>query len=456
MAQEGKILIVDDNKGILDSLAFSLKNDFKQIEISPDPNRIPKLLDENDFDIILLDMNFKQGVNDGREGLEWLGKILKIDPNAVVIIITAYGDVEIAVKAIKEGATDFIVKPWDTEKLIATLKSAYKLRRTEIEVINLRQQQKQLKEDIDKQHEMFVGSSEAMQSVMKTIGKVAKTDANILIMGENGTGKELIAREIHKQSKRSDEVFISVDIGSLSESIFESELFGHVKGSFTDAKESRPGRFETASGGTLFIDEIGNLTLQLQSKILSAIQNREVFRIGSNKPIPIDIRLVCATNKSLYQMVKDSLFREDLLYRINTIQVELPPLRERGEDIIQLTEFFLNKYKKKYEKPFLKITQRAHDKLLHYNWPGNVRELQHTIEKAVILSESDTLKPEDFFFNIHGSKDEPNRDSLNLEDVERETIRVALKKNLGNLSQTAKDLGVTRTTLYSKIKKYGL
>ena len=452
----GTILIIDDNQGILDSLEFSLQHEFEKIITTNTPTNIPKLMVENSIDVYLLDMNFTPGVNDGREGMMWLKLILESDPEAVVIPITAYGDIELAVKAVKQGATDFIVKPWDTEKLIATLKSAYKLRLSKLEVKSLKQKQKQLSTDIEKHHDSLIFSSEVMCKVIATVEKVAKTDVNILITGENGTGKELIAHEIHKRSNRANEVMIGVDMASLSETLFESELFGHVKGAFTDAKEDRPGRFETASGGTLFLDEIGNLSFSLQAKLLAALQNRVVFRIGSNKAIPVDIRLICATNKDLTAMIEQNLFREDLLYRINTIHIEVPPLRARGEDIILLAETFLKKFARKYDKPFLRITSKAYDKLMEYYWPGNVRELLHTIEKVVILSEGDSLKPEDFLFDLNSKAERERAASLKLEDVEKETIKKSLQKFQGNLSQAARELGITRSTLYSKIEKYGL
>ncbi len=451
----GKVLIVDDNQGILDSLEFSLKHEFEKIFTLKDPNKIPHVISDNDIDLILLDMNFTTGVNDGQEGLFWLKMILEMDPNAVIILITAYGDVELAVRAIKEGATDFIIKPWETEKLITTLKAALKLRKSSNENISLRSKQVHLSEDLDKKYVTIIGNSEAMRKVLITVDKVAQTDANVLLLGENGTGKEMIAREIHRKSKRKNEVMINVDIGSLSESLFESELFGHEKGAFTDAKTARAGRFETASGGTLFLDEIGNLSVSLQAKLLAALQNREIYRIGSSKAIPVDIRLISATNKDIRKMTEQHLFREDLLYRINTIQIELPPLRERGEDVLILAEFFLKKYAPKYDKKDIRISSRANDKLLEYSWPGNVRELQHTVEKAVIMSDSNSLEPEDFFFEIKKTS-EAGDENLNLDNIEKITIQKALKKFRGNMSQTAKELGITRTTLYKKLEKYEL
>jgi DNA-binding NtrC family response regulator len=399
-------------------------------------------------------MNFAAGINTGNEGIFWLSKILKLDPDAIVILITAYGDINLAVQSIKEGATDFITKPWDTEKLLATLNTAYELRQSKLKVDSLKNKQKQLTEDIDKRFYMFTGTSKAMEQVYQTINKVAHTDANVLILGENGTGKELIAREIHKKSKRSSEVFMSVDMGSLTETLFESEIFGHVKGAFTDAKEDKAGRFETASGGTLFLDEIGNLPLTLQSKLLSVLQNRQITRLGSNKVISIDIRLISATNKPIYDMVEENLFREDLLYRINTIQIEVPPLRIRKDDIPGLVNYFLREYSNRYEKPLLKITADAYELLVNYSWPGNVRELKHTVEKAVILSESDVLKPEDFYLRQQKPDDNKKSDSLKLADAEKHTIEKVLEKCNGNLSKAAKMLEISRTTLYIKIEKY--
>lgn len=414
------------------------------------------MIQETGYDIILLDMNFNIGENTGNEGLFWLREILKNDPLAIVIMITAYGDIDLAVKAIKEGATDFISKPWDAEKLIITLTNALQLRKSKIEVNHLRGKQKQLSEDIEKHFQIFKGSSKIMQSIYKTVDKVAQTDANVLILGENGTGKEMIAREIHRQSGRSKEIFLSVDIGSLSQSLFESELFGHIKGAFTDAKEDRAGRFETASGGTLFLDEIGNLSMTMQSKLLAVLQNRQVIRIGSNKPIPIDIRLITATNKSLNEMVNKNLFREDLFYRINTIQIELPPLRERKEDIPGFADFFFLQYSVKYEKPMLKIDKTAYDLLMNYRWPGNIRELKHTIEKAVILCETDIIKPDDFYLKETNSQISEVETIYRLSDIEKRTIESVLEKCKGNLSKAAQILDISRTTLYAKIERYGL
>jgi len=449
-----KILIVDDNVQILNSLNILLKTEYEDIDTIKNPNLIPEKIRTNNYDIILLDMNFAAGINTGNEGIFWLREILKLDADAIVILITAYGDINLAVQSIKEGATDFITKPWDTEKLLVTLNTAYELRQSKLKVNSLKNKQKQLTEDIDKRFHMFTGASKAMQEVQQTIDKVAHTDASILILGENGTGKELIAREIHKKSNRSSEVFVSVDMGALTETLFESEIFGHIKGAFTDAKEDKAGRFEIASGGTLFLDEIGNLSVSGQSKLLTVIQNRQIARVGSNKLIPIDIRLISATNKPIYNMVEENLFREDLLYRINTIQIEVPPLRKRKDDIPGFIDYFLKQYSNKYEKPLLKITESAYNLLVNYSWPGNVRELKHTVEKAVILSESDVLKPEDFYLRQQKTADNEKANSLKLTDTEKYTIEKVLEKCNGNLSKAAQMLEISRTTLYAKIEKY--
>ncbi len=454
MTKKGKILIADDNAQILDSLKLLLKNEFELIETIKNPNLIPEKLRSNEFDIILLDMNFAAGRTTGNEGIFWLNEVLKIDPIAVVILITAYGDIELAVRGIKEGATDFIQKPWDTEKLLATLNSALQLRKTKVELNNLKSTQKQLNKEADKN--IFTGNSKSIQQVIKTIDKIACTDANVLILGENGTGKEILAREIHLKSPRSNEMFLAVDLGAITESLFESEMFGHLKGSFTDAKEDRVGRFEAASGGTLFLDEIGNLSLPLQSKLLSVLQTRQITRVGSNKTIDIDIRLICATNKNLNEQVKNGLFREDLFYRINTIQIELPPLRQRTEDIPGFAAYFLKVYAAKYEKYNLKISDEGYNALIEYPWPGNIRELKHTIEKAVILADSESLDCEDFHLFHHSNQQNIDNSSLKLEDIEARAILEVLRKCGGNLTKASQMLDISRTTLYSKIEKYKL
>ena len=457
MKLKGKILIVDDNDGILKSLSFILKQEFEEITTIRNPAKFTSLLQSGSFDVILLDMNFSAGINTGNEGLYWLKEIIRNDPDAVVILITAFGDVELAVKAMKEGATDFIQKPFDSVKLVSTVKSSYQLRLSKLQVSRLIHKQKHLSEDLDKKFTSLIGQSTPMMTILATVKKVAPTDANVLILGENGTGKELIAREIHRQSKRANEVFISIDLGALSESLFESELFGHVKGSFTGASTDRKGRFETASGGTLFLDEIGNLPIALQSKLLTAIQNRYIIPVGSNKAIPIDVRLITATNKNLSDMIKENLFRDDLMFRINTIQIEIPPLRRRSEDILLLAQHFLKVYGKKYEKPGLKISGSALEKLKQYEWPGNVRELQHMIENAAIMTDEDLIRSENFHFKtrLSAGKELPEN-TLNLSNIEKLTIKEALFKHKGNIYQTAKELGITRKTLYSKIEKYEL
>ena len=451
---KGNILIVDDNKSILSALDIFLTPEFQTVTTLSDPNQIPSELRKKEYNLVLLDMNFNAGINTGNEGIYWLGRIKESNPEISVVMITAYGDIELTVKALKMGATDFFLKPWDNNKLLATLKSALQLNWSKKEVSQLKEKEKGLKTEMNREQKYIVGSSPQLMQVLNLVRKVAKTDANVLITGENGTGKELIAHEIHRLSERSQEVLVSVDMGAITETLFESELFGHVKGAFTDARENRPGKFEIADKGSLFLDEIGNLSFHLQAKLLAAIQNRQISRIGSNQTIPVDIRLICATNKKLESMVHEGLFREDLLYRINTIQVEVPPLRERGNDILVLADFFLKKYGGKYNKPSLKINQQAQDKLLKYSWPGNIRELQHTIEKAVILSEGNVLKPEDFFMRpiLSGKTSETE---LTLEEMEKRMINQAIEKNNGNLSAAAEQLGITRQTLYNKIKKSG-
>lgn len=454
----GKILIIDDDEDVLLAAKMLLRKHAENVIIEKNPKKIPFLLNNDTYDVILLDMNFSKDITSGKEGFYWLNEIKERDPNAVVILITAYGDVEMAVKALKEGATDFVLKPWQNEKLIATLSSAVRLKRSYNEVDQLKQAKKRLEEDISQPFKEIIGESPAIKQVFSIIDKVAGTDANVLILGENGTGKELIARALHQRSQRADNVFISVDMGAITETLFESELFGHKKGSFTDAKEDRAGRFEVANKGTLFLDEIGNLSMPLQSKLLTALQSREVTRIGANKSIPIDIRLVCATNMPIHDMVKDSTFRQDLLYRINTVELHLPPLRDRFEDIPLLAEHFVTMYSNKYRKQVKKISPSAIKKLEKYHWPGNIRELQHAIERAIIMSEENTLNPEDFFFLSQRpeSTEEGGSDSYNLDEVERNVIQKAINKHGGNISKAAKDLGLTRASLYRRLEKHGL
>ncbi|MEP2237321.1 sigma-54 dependent transcriptional regulator [Maribacter sp.] len=449
---DAKILVVDDTKSVLSALEILLQFEYKSVQTISNPNLLTSFPNLKEIDIILLDMNFSAGVNTGNEGLYWLREIKKKASHISVIMMTAYGAVELAVEAIKEGATDFVLKPWNNERLLTTVKSAYELRKSQKEVQHLKQKESNLKQVINQNSNYIIGNSKALNSVLNLVQKVAKTDVNILVTGENGTGKELIARELHKSSARNNEVFISVDMGSISENLFESELFGHVKGSFTDAKDDRAGKFEAANGGTLFLDEIGNLSLQMQAKLLSVIQNRVVVRVGSNKPIAVDIRLVCATNCNLEQMVADGLFREDLLYRINTIQVQVPALRDRDNDVLVLSDFFLKKFANKYGKPNLKINQTAQEKLMNYPWPGNVRELLHTMERAVILSEGNVLKPADFLLDTKTSVSIEGGPKT-LEEMELVMITKALHDHDGNYSAAADQLGISRQTLYNKLKK---
>jgi two-component system, NtrC family, response regulator HydG len=453
----GKILIIDDDEDVLLAAKMLLKRHAHQVLIEQNPKKIPFLLNNDTYDVILLDMNFSKDITSGKEGFYWLGEILERDPAAVVVMITAFGDVEMAVRALKEGATDFVLKPWQNEKLVATINSAIRLKKSYNEVDRLEQTRRQLQADSNQPFKDIIGNSQPIREVFNLIEKVAKTDANVLILGENGTGKELIARAIHQKSLRHEKVFISVDMGAITETLFESELFGHKKGSFTDAKEDRAGRFEVANGGTLFLDEIGNLSLPLQSKLLTVLQRREVMRVGTHKPIPIDIRLVCATNMHIHEMVAENMFRQDLLYRINTVEVNLPPLRDRPEDIPLLIDHFIRMYCHKYRKTKKTITASAIKRLQKYKWPANIRELQHAIERSVIMGDSDVLAPEDFFFlNKAADSDQKMSDNYNLDDVEKMVIQKAITKNDGNISKAAKELGLTRASLYRRLEKHGL
>ena len=453
----GKILIIDDDEDVLLAAKYLLKKHAHEVIIEKNPKKIPFLLNNDSYDVILLDMNFSKDITSGKEGFYWLEQILEVDPSAVVILITAFGGVEMAVQALKVGATDFVLKPWQNEKLIATISSAIKLKKSYKEVDKLKSAKKALENDIDQPFKDIIGESVAMKQVFTIIDKVAGTDANVLILGENGTGKELVARALHRRSLRRDNVFVGVDMGAITETLFESELFGHKKGSFTDAKEDRAGRFEIANNGSLFLDEIGNLSLPLQSKLLTVLQKREVTRIGSNKNMPIDIRLICATNMPIYDMVDTNEFRQDLLYRVNTVEVRLPPLRDRHEDIPLLTDHFVKLYCQKYRKPTKKIAAATIKKLEKYSWPGNIRELQHAIERAIIMSEDNTLKPDDFFFLVQKSdKNDGQMASFNLDEVEKNVIEKAINKHTGNISKAAKELGLTRASLYRRLEKHGL
>ncbi|WP_298504028.1 sigma-54 dependent transcriptional regulator [uncultured Maribacter sp.] len=450
----GKILVIDDNKSVLSALEILLQSEYNSVDTIFNPNQISSYPNIKEVDIVLLDMNFSAGINSGNEGLYWLKEIIKKSPNTSVIMMTAYGDVELAVQALKEGASDFILKPWNNDKLLVTVKSAYELRKSKKEIHQLKEKESRLTQHINQDKKYIIGNSKALNSVLSLTHKVAKTDVNVLITGENGTGKELIARELHRMSPRKNKVFIGVDMGAISENLFESELFGHTKGSFTDAKEDRAGKFEAAQGGTLFLDEIGNLSLQTQAKLLSAIQQKTIVRVGSNKPIEVDIRLICATNCNLEQMVADGLFREDLLYRINTICIEVPPLRDRDNDVLVLADFFLKKFGNKYAKNGLKINADAEEKLKKYYWPGNIRELQHTMERSVILCEGTILKSTDLLLNTSSSPSLKSN-TFTLEEMELQLIDSALEKHNGNYSAAANQLGISRQTLYNKIKKKG-
>jgi DNA-binding NtrC family response regulator len=455
MIKKGKILVIDDDQDILLSTKMVLKKEFSDIITLTNPADIVPYIEKKLFDVILLDMNFTTGATSGKDGLEWLKRILQIDPQSIVVMMTAYGDINLAIDSMKIGAVDFVVKPWDNKKFLATVMAAYNLSKSKQEIIQLKSKQKTLVQDIDQSFTEIIGESQKIKEILTIIDKVANTDANVLILGENGTGKEVVARAIHRKSNRSKNLFVNVDLGAIHENLFESELFGHVKGAFTDAKEDRAGRFDVANGGTLFLDEIGNLSLPLQSKLLTAIQKKEITPVGSNKTVPVDIRLICATNQNLNEMIGNNEFRQDLFFRINTVEIHVPSLRDRLDDIPMLSNHFLEIYQKKYKKPDLKIGTESFKKLKKYNWPGNIRELQHIIERAVIMSNSNVLNASDFVLNISESST-LNKHNLNLEEVERYTIENALKKYNFNVSAAAKELGLGRTTMYRKMTKYGL
>ena len=454
---EAKILIIDDDRDILLAAKLFLRQYFTIVHTENNPQQIPDLMRNENYDIFLLDMNFSKDATSGKEGFLWLNKILEVDPAAVVIFITGYGDIELAVQGIKEGATNFILKPWDNKKLLAEITANIQIRESKMELEHLKNKQKLLISDADSSFGEIIGTSAAIRQVLSTVQKVAKTDATILLLGENGTGKELIARAIHRSSFRSKEVFISVDLGALTESLFESEMFGFKKGAFTDAKEDRVGRFEAANNGSIFLDEIGNLTYGLQSKLLSVLQSRKVVQLGSHKETPIDVRIICATNMPLYQMVEDGKFRQDLLYRVNTVEIRIPPLRERTEDIPALVDHFLKLYCKKYKLATKRLSSAATKRLKAHSWPGNIRELQHTVERAVIMSEENNLQPHDFFISKPINKNALlSSDNLNLEDTEKILIRKVIDKHGGNITKAARELGLTRASLYRRIEKYDL
>jgi len=451
----GKILVIDDDRDIRLTARMVLKKHFSQIELWESPAPLEKGKDIRGYDLVLLDMNFSPGASSGEEGLHWIRQIHQQYPDLPIVVITAYGDVHMAVQAMKLGAVDFVVKPWENQRFLATVQAAFRLGQSRKEIHDLRSTQKVLQQEMDQAHGPLIGDSPVMQEVNRTIGKVADTDANVLILGENGTGKELVARELHRRSSRAHKVFMHVDLGAIPESLFESELFGHVQGAFTDAKEDRKGRFEMAHQGTLFLDEIGNLSMPLQSKLLTVLQRKEFTPVGSDTASRVDIRLICATNMPLKQMLAENTFREDLLYRINTVELTVPPLRERMDDIPQLSEYFMAQFRRKYRKPKLVLSSKALDKLTRYTWLGNIRELQHIIERAVIMAENKEISASDIMLNVSSSIP-VSASSLHLETMEKNAIDKALKKHQYNLSAAARELGLGRTTLYRKMNRYGL
>src|SRR6476619_3863657 len=448
--KNASILVIDDDQDVLTAVRLLLKTEVKNVVTEKNPQNLRWLL-KDAYDVVLLDMNFTSSINTGNEGLFWLKEIRKIKSDVSVIMITAYGDIDLAVRSLKEGATDFVIKPWHNEKLLGIIKEA--LRKKENKIVSVSQQNGD--SVIGKE---LIGESEVMEEIFLKIGKIAPTDANILILGENGTGKDLIAKAIHQQSMRADKPFIKVDVGALTESLFESELFGHKKGAFTDAREDRIGRFEAADTGTLFLDEIGNITLQQQSKLLTVLQNRQVTRLGTNQSIPIDIRLICATNLPLSELANESRFRKDLIYRINTVEITVPPLRKRADDIVLLARHFANLYSAKYLKPSMHFSRDAIEKLKQYHYPGNVRELQYTIERAIIMADEDELEAEGLIFSplesARVTDDEPQE--LHLSTIEKNTILRVIEKHHGNISKAAKELGLTRTALYRRLSKYDI
>ncbi|NME67857.1 sigma-54-dependent transcriptional regulator [Flammeovirga aprica] len=448
----GNLLIIDDNPSIHATLEIVLEPYFDTIKSLEDPLQIMRTLAVEDFHVVLLDMNFSPGLNTGAEGVRWLKKIKETYPNVSVVMMTAYGHVELAVETLKIGASDFILKPWDNRKLLATVQSALQLSESKGEIQQLKTKAKALRKEENAFPEI-IGESAVVKNMLSLIAKVGKTDTNILITGENGTGKELVAKALHHYSKRNQEQLVEVDMGAVSETLFESELFGHVKGAFTDAHQDRIGKFELANKGSLFLDEIGNLSFSLQAKLLAALQNRQITKVGGNKVIPIDIRLISATNKNLFKMVEDEEFRQDLLYRLNTIQIEVPALRDRGDDVILLANHFKDLLAQKYDKGTLKFTASAEEKLMSYHWPGNIRELQHTIERAVILVDGNEITPD---LIVTSASENTNVKTLNLAQTEEVLIKKALKKHPHNISAAADELGVTRQTLYNKLKKLGL
>lgn len=446
------ILVIDDDPDVLIAVRLLLKTEVKKVVTEKNPENLPALLRENNFDLVLLDMNFKSSINTGNEGIYWLKRIKELNKEVSVIMITAYGDIDLAVRSLKEGASDFILKPWHNEKLISNISDIIKkTKRAAGEAANKEGAESLIGTEL-------LAESEAMKNIFFKIEKIAPTDANILILGENGTGKDLTAKAIHQKSLRAKQPFIKVDVGALTETLFESELFGHKKGAFTDAREDRIGRIEAANGGTLFLDEIGNITLQQQAKLLTVLQNRQVTRLGTNQPIPVDIRLVCATNVPLQELANENRFRKDLIYRINTVEITLPPLRQRKEDIILLAKHFAKQYAAKYRKAAIELDKSALEKLMKYPFPGNVRELQYTMERAIIMSDGEVLTERDLLFSPIESAvtQTPEHDDNKLSTIEKNTILHVIEKHNGNITKAAKELGLTRTALYRRLSKYDI
>lgn len=456
MKQKAKILILDDDNYVLLSLRILLEQHYTDVRGINNPSQLESTLEENEFDIVVLDMNFTAGDTSGKDGLRYLQQIKKANPKASVLLLTAYGEIDLAVEAMRLGAYDFLVKPWENEKLLATIKTAFDLNASARKIEQLESGKSVLLQELNAPFDEIIGESTGIKKVFSQIEKVAKTEANVLITGENGTGKELVARAIHRASSRANEIFLNVDMGAISETLFESELFGHKKGAFTDAMSDRVGKFEAANGGTLFLDEIGNLPLALQAKLLRVIQDQKVTRVGENKSIDLDIRLICATNANLEELVKTEQFRQDLLFRINTIEIELPPLRERAEDIPLLAQHFLEVYKQKYRKSGLYVADYVFNRLQKYDWPGNIRELQHAIERAVIMSDGKQLQVSDFNLKETNEAELESLDSFNLDQIEKWAIESAIKKHQGNISHAAQELGLSRGALYRRMEKYDL
>ena len=451
LLKNASILVIDDDPDVLTAVRLLLKTEVKNVLTEKNPENLRSILSKQAFDLILLDMNFNSSINTGNEGLFWLKKIKEFKSNAAVVMITAYGDIDLAVRSLKEGATDFVVKPWHNERLINLLKDA--LNNQDGNKLKL----KNKAGDESVLNKELLGKSEVMKEIFYKVEKIAPTDANILILGENGTGKDLIAKAIHQQSLRAGKAFVKVDAGALTETLFESELFGHKKGAFTDAREDRVGRFEAANGGTLFLDEIGNISLHQQARLLSVLQNRQVQRIGDNHPIPIDIRLICATNMPLSELANENHFRKDLIYRINTVEIIVPPLRKRSDDIIMLAEHFSNVYSNKYLKPVLQFDKSAREKLMGYHYPGNVRELQYSIERAVIMADENILQAKDIIFSpIESTAAFESTSDMKLSSIEKNTILKVIEKHNGNISKAARELGLTRTALYRRLNKYDI